>query len=67
MGRRPEVFVRQVSMAEGQRLQRIHRSHADQDAAIGDYIRWHNQHAKPKSTFATNSKIRHPDHAFKAA
>ena len=26
MGRRPEVFVRQVSMAEGQRLQRITRT-----------------------------------------
>ncbi|WP_211300425.1 hypothetical protein [Nocardia fluminea] len=24
-----------------------HRSHAEQDAAIGDYIRWRNQHAGP--------------------
>ena len=29
MGRRPEVFVRQVSMAEGQRLQRISRTAKD--------------------------------------
>lgn len=29
MGRRPEVFVRQVSMAEGQRLQQISRTAKD--------------------------------------
>jgi hypothetical protein len=29
MGRRPEVFVRPVSMAEGQRLQRIGRTAKD--------------------------------------
>ncbi|WP_307871857.1 helix-turn-helix domain-containing protein [Micromonospora sp. U21] len=29
MGRRPEVFVRQVSMLEGQRLQRITRTAKD--------------------------------------
>jgi hypothetical protein len=29
-----------------------HRSHAEQDAAIGDYIRWHNQRVKPESGFA---------------
>jgi hypothetical protein len=29
VGRRPEVFVRQVSMAEGQRLQRITRTAKD--------------------------------------
>ncbi len=29
MGRRPEVFVRQVSMVEGQRLQRITRTAKD--------------------------------------
>ncbi|MGC5332874.1 helix-turn-helix domain-containing protein [Micromonospora sp. DT62] len=29
MGRRPEVFVRQVSMAEGQRLQRATRTAKD--------------------------------------
>lgn len=43
------------------------RSHAEQDAAIGDYISWRNQRAKPKSGFATGSKIRHPDYPFKAA
>ncbi|MCM0674508.1 IS630 family transposase [Micromonospora phytophila] len=26
-----------------------HRSHAEQDAAIGDYIRWRNQRARPKT------------------
>ncbi|GIG93268.1 transposase [Plantactinospora endophytica] len=25
-----------------------HRSHAEQDTAIGDYIRWRNHHAQPK-------------------
>ena len=25
-----------------------HRSHHEQDTAIGDYIRWHNQRARPK-------------------
>ncbi|MEO3931140.1 transposase [Micromonosporaceae bacterium B7E4] len=44
-----------------------HRSHAEQDAAIGAYIRWRNQHARPKTAFATGSKIRHPDYPFKAA
>ncbi|WBC03739.1 IS630 family transposase [Micromonospora sp. WMMA1976] len=44
-----------------------HRSHAEQDAAIGDYIRWRNQRARPKSAFAAGSKIRHPDYPFKAA
>jgi transposase len=44
-----------------------HRTHAEQDTAIGDYIRWHNQHARPKTGYATKSKIRHPDYPFKAA
>jgi transposase len=44
-----------------------HRTHAEQDAAIGQYIRWRNQRARPKSGFAINSKIRHPDYPFKAA
>lgn len=44
-----------------------HRTHAEQDTAIGAYIRWRNQRAQPKSGFATNSKIRHPDYPFKAA
>ncbi|MER7441583.1 transposase [Micromonospora avicenniae] len=44
-----------------------HRTHAEQDAAIGDYIRWRNQRVTPKSKFATGSKIRHPDYPFKAA
>ncbi|WP_436799057.1 transposase [Micromonospora fulviviridis] len=33
-----------------------HRTHAEQDAAIGDYIRWRNQRARPKTGFATGSK-----------
>ncbi|MER7475539.1 transposase [Micromonospora sp. NPDC000018] len=44
-----------------------HRSHAEQDAVIGDYTRWRNQHTRPKSEFAINSKIRHPDYPFRAA
>ncbi|PRY19904.1 hypothetical protein [Pseudosporangium ferrugineum] len=44
-----------------------HRSHTEQDAAIDDYIRWHNQRARPKTGYATDSKIRHPDYPLKAA
>ncbi|WP_454199334.1 IS630 family transposase [Nocardia sp. Marseille-Q1738] len=44
-----------------------HRSHDEQDAAIGAYIRWYNQHARPKRDFAVNSKIRHPDYLPKVA
>ncbi|MGW5317729.1 transposase [Nocardia thailandica] len=44
-----------------------HRSHGEQDAAIGAYIRWHNQHAGPKRDFAVNSKIRRPDYLPKVA
>ncbi|MEV0368208.1 transposase, partial [Nocardia fusca] len=39
-----------------------HRSHNEQDAAIGAYIRWRNHHARPKREFAVNSTIRHPDY-----
>ncbi|MFG2063320.1 transposase [Micromonospora sp. NPDC048871] len=41
-----------------------HRSHTEQDAAIGGYIRWRNQRARPKSGFAAGSKIRHPDYPY---
>lgn len=34
-------------------------SHAEQNAAIRDYIRWRNRHATPKRDFAINSVIRH--------
>jgi hypothetical protein len=44
-----------------------HRTHAERDTAIGDYPRWRNQRARPKTTFATDPKIRHPDYPFKAA
>ncbi|WP_329601496.1 transposase [Salinispora arenicola] len=44
-----------------------HRTHAEQDTAIGAYIHWRNQRAKPKASFATGSKIRHPGHPFKTA
>jgi transposase len=44
-----------------------HRTHREQDKAIGDYIRWRNHRARPKSGFAINSKIRHPDYTLKAA
>ena len=36
--------------------------HQTQDTAIGNYIRWHNKHAKPKIRFAFGSKIREPDY-----
>lgn len=38
-----------------------HRSHAEQDDAIGAYVRWRNRHAEPKTEFAVDSKIRLPD------
>jgi len=38
-----------------------HRTHAEQDKAIGDYMRWRNRQAQPKKNFAINSKIRLPD------
>ncbi|MGW4738342.1 transposase [Nocardia xishanensis] len=44
-----------------------HRSHDEQDHAIGAYIRWRNQHAQPKRDFAVNSKIRLPDYLPKVA
>ncbi|MEU7768135.1 IS630 family transposase [Nocardia sp. NPDC049190] len=44
-----------------------HRSHDEQDAAIGAYIRWYNHHAQPKREFAVNSKIRRPDYLPKVA
>ncbi|SIS03075.1 transposase [Micromonospora avicenniae] len=44
-----------------------HRSHAEQDAALGDYIRRRNQRAGPKSRFATSSKLRHADYPLEAA
>ncbi len=44
-----------------------HRTHSGQGAAIGDYIRRHNQRARPKTGYTTKSKIHHPDYPFKAA
>jgi transposase len=44
-----------------------HRSHHEQDTAIGDYIRWRNHHARPKTAFAPNSRIREPGYTIKAA
>ena len=38
-----------------------HRSHAEQDDAIGAYVRWRNRHAEPKTEFAVDSKILLPD------
>ena len=35
-----------------------HRSHAEQNAAINAYIRWHNARAEPKTGFATDSPTR---------
>ena len=36
--------------------------HKTQDTAIGKYVRWRNQHAKPKTHFAISSKVREPDY-----
>jgi transposase len=45
-----------------------HRSHSEQNAAIGAYIRWHNTRAKPKTNFAPDSPIRTwTDYPAKAA
>jgi transposase len=35
-----------------------HRSHDEQNAAIGSYVRWRNARAKPKTNFAVGSPIR---------
>jgi transposase len=35
-----------------------HRSHAEQNAAIAGYVRWHNNRAQPKANFAPDSPIR---------
>ncbi|GAA3413559.1 IS630 family transposase [Streptosporangium vulgare] len=35
-----------------------HRSHAEQNAAIGAYVRWRNARAQPKTNFAASSPIR---------
>jgi hypothetical protein len=35
-----------------------HRTHAEQNAAIAAYARWHNTHAQPKADFAVGSPIR---------
>jgi transposase len=35
-----------------------HRTHAEQNAAIAAYIRWHNNTAQPKVNFAASSPIR---------
>lgn len=44
-----------------------HPSHPEQDATIGAYVRWPNQHARPKFGLAINFKIRHLEYLFKAA
>lgn len=44
-----------------------HRSHDEQGQAIGDYIRWHNQRARPKQEFAIDSRIREPDYMINVA
>ncbi|MGW3957384.1 hypothetical protein ACWEKM_42370, partial [Streptomyces sp. NPDC004752] len=35
-----------------------HRSHGEQNAAIGAYVRWRNARAEPKTSFAPDSPIR---------
>lgn len=35
-----------------------HRSHAEQNAAIASYLRWHNTRATPQTRIATDAPIR---------
>ncbi|MEO3863260.1 transposase [Acrocarpospora sp. B8E8] len=35
-----------------------HRSHDEQNAAIGAYVRWRNARAQPKTNFAASSPVR---------
>jgi transposase len=35
-----------------------HRTHDEQNAAIGGYVRWRNAQAQPKTNFAASSPIR---------
>jgi hypothetical protein len=45
-----------------------HGSHAEQNAAIAGYVRWHNTRASPRVNFATDSPIRTwTDYSAKAA
>jgi transposase len=45
-----------------------HRSHGEQNAAIGAYVRWRNARAEPKASFAPDSPTRTwPECAAKAA
>ncbi|MER7455063.1 hypothetical protein ABTW96_32780 [Nocardia beijingensis] len=44
-----------------------HRSHDEQDDAIGTYVRWRNQHAGPVRDFSVGSEIRRPDYQPKVA
>ncbi|MGY2092823.1 IS630 family transposase [Nocardia gipuzkoensis] len=44
-----------------------HRTHDEQDVAIGNYIRWRNHHAAPVRDFAVGSKIRRPDYLTNVA
>ncbi|MFE4455900.1 transposase [Nocardia tengchongensis] len=44
-----------------------HRTYAAQDAAIGGYIRWRNQHARPIRDLAVGSKIRRPEYLTNVA
>ncbi|WP_228803027.1 hypothetical protein [Nocardia farcinica] len=39
-----------------------HRGHGEEDDAIGTYVCWRNQRAKPIRVFAVGSEIRRPDY-----
>jgi hypothetical protein len=43
-------------------LGRDYPNHTTEEAAIADYVRWCNKHAKPKRHVAIDSKIRRPDY-----
>jgi transposase len=44
-----------------------HQNHTEQDTAIGDYVRWYNRRARPKTRFAINSRIREPGYGANVA
>ncbi|MGY3520289.1 helix-turn-helix domain-containing protein [Micromonospora sp. PTRAS2] len=69
MGRRPEVFVRQVSMAEGQRLQRITRTAKDPVKVRGAIVVLMSAQGQPAPDIAhlltaTEDYVRDVIHAF---
>ncbi|GAA4263348.1 hypothetical protein [Dactylosporangium darangshiense] len=44
-----------------------HRTHAEQDAVIGVYIRWRNHHTTPNTALGPELNNRKPDYLAKPA